>query len=93
MKKVKITYDVAKRARTLTERGLDFADASKILAGAEFTQEDDCFDYPETGFQTYGFLDNRLVMFAWTPIPDGIHVISMRKCNDREKRKFTAKLG
>ena len=91
--KMKVTFDQAKRARTLAERGLDFADADQVFDGPEFTQEDDCFDYPEPRYQTYGFLDDRLVMFAWTPTPDGIHVISMRKCNDREKRKFTAKLG
>ena len=93
MKKIKVTYDQAKRARTLADRGLDFVDAAKIFGGPEFTQEDDRFDYPEIRFQTYGLLDNRLIMFAWTPISGGIHVISMRKCNDREQRKFNAKQG
>lgn len=90
---MRIEYDEAKRQRTLLERGLDFADAGKVLEGPEFTQSDDRFDYPEPRFQTYGILEDRLVMFAWTPIPDGIHVISMRKCNDREQRKFKSKLG
>lgn len=90
---VKITFDEAKRAWTLKERGLDFADAGKVFDGPEFTQQDDRFDYSEPRFQSYGLLDERLVMFAWIPIPDGIHIISMRKCNDREKRKFASKLG
>ena len=92
-RKLKVTFDDAKRARTLAERGLDFADADQVFEGPEFTQEDDRFEYPEPRLQTYGFLEGRLVMFAWTPIPGGIHVISMRKCNDREKRRFTSKLG
>ena len=90
---MRITFDEAKRAWTLAERGLDFVDAGQLLEGPEFTQTDDRFDYPEPRFQTYGFLSGRLVMFAWTPIQDGVHVISMRKCNDREDRKFRTKLG
>jgi len=88
-----VTYDKAKRDWTLRERGLDFADAGAIFIGPEFTQIDDRFDYPEQRYQTYGLLNDRLVMIAWTPIEGGIHVISMRKCNDREQRKFANKLG
>ena len=88
-----IEFDDAKRDWTLRERGLDFTDAGAIFEGPGFTQLDDRFDYPETRFQTYGRLNERLVMIAWTPIPGGIHVISMRKCNDREQRKFASKLG
>ena len=90
---MRVTFNEAKRAWTLRERGLDFADADKVFDGPAFTQPDDRDDYPELRFQTYGLLDERLVMFAWTPISDGMHVISMRKCNDREKRKFASKLG
>ncbi len=90
---MRITFNEAKRAWTLKERGLDFADARKVFDGPAFTQLDDRYEYPEPRYQTYGLLDERLVMFAWTPIPDGIHVISMRKCNDRDQRKFASKLG
>jgi uncharacterized protein len=90
---MRIEYTEAKRQWTLSERGLDFANAGRVFDGAVFTQQDDRFEYPEPRFQTYGFLDERLIMFAWTPIPNGIHVISMRKCNDREKRRFASKLG
>ncbi|MEO6718578.1 MAG: BrnT family toxin [Novosphingobium sp.] len=90
---MKVTFDKAKHARTLKERGLDFAEAEKIFDGPEFTQFDDRFDYPEPRYQTYGLVNERLVMIAWTPVPGDIHVISMRKCNDREQRKFGKRLG
>lgn len=90
---MQITFDEEKRRKTLSERGLDFADANKIFDGPEFTQRDDRYRYPEPRFQTYGLLDDRLVMIAWTPIEDGIRVISMRRCNDREQRKFAKWLG
>ncbi|MBX9885576.1 MAG: BrnT family toxin [Novosphingobium sp.] len=90
---MKVTFDDQKRQNTLAERVLDFLDAPSVFEGPTLTQEDDRFAYPEPRFQTYGLFEGRLVMFAWTPIPEGIHVISMRKCNDREQRKFANRLG
>jgi len=90
---MEIEFDEAKRQWTLDNRGLDFADATTVFDGPTFTQQDDRYDYPEPRYQTYGLLNERLVMLAWTPTPNGIHVISMRKCNDREKRKFAERLG
>jgi len=88
-----IEYDEEKRLWTLERRGLDFADAGRIFEGPTFTQQDDRFDYPEPRFQTYGLLNERLVMFAWTPIPYGVRVFSMRRCNEREQPKFAERLG
>jgi uncharacterized DUF497 family protein len=90
---MKITFDPAKRQWTIEHRGLDFADAEKVFGGRVFVQKDDRYDYPEARFQTYGYLDNRLIMFAWTETPDGIRVISMRKCNDREQKTYRTRLG
>ena len=36
-----LSYDQAKRDKTLAERGLDFADMSKVFEGKHFTLEDD----------------------------------------------------
>jgi len=89
---VKITYDPAKRARNLSERGLDFDDAAKVFAGLTLTLLDERQDYGEDRYQTYGLLEGRLVMVVWTPRGERRHVISMRKCNDREKARFQARL-
>lgn len=90
---MKISFDPAKRAKTLQMRGLDFADALKVMNGPILTLEDDRYDYPEPRFQTYGLLNERLVMMVWTATDDGIRIISMRKCNDREQKAFTDRLG
>jgi len=37
---VRITFDQAKRAKTLAERGLDFADAAQVFAGVTLEVED-----------------------------------------------------
>jgi uncharacterized protein len=90
---VKITYDPVKRDTTLAERGLDFEDAAKIFGGTTLTLLDDRRDYGEPRFQTYGLLYRRLVMVVWTPRGADRHIISMRKCNAREKARFEARLA
>lgn len=89
---MKITFDPAKRTSTKTERGLDFADAAEVFAGRELTVEDTRRDYGERRFQTVGFLAGRMVMVVWTPRGEARHVISMRKCNDREKERYQERL-
>ena len=44
------------------------------------------------GHQTYGLLDERLIMLVWTGRGETHHIISMRKCNAREKTFFQARL-
>ena len=88
-----ITYDPVKRLRTLSERGLDFEAAATVFGGVTLTLRDDRRNYGEPRFQTYGLLGQRLVMIVWTPRGADRHVISMRKCNAREKKRFEARLG
>jgi uncharacterized protein len=64
---------------------LNFADASIVFAGPTITVQDTRRDYGEQRFQIVGFLADRMVMVVWTPRNEARHVISMRKCNDREK--------
>lgn len=80
-----VVFDEAKRARTLTERGLDMARADEVFDGASLTVEDDRMEYGETRYITIGFLDERMVVLVWTPRGDVHRIISMRKANDREK--------
>jgi uncharacterized DUF497 family protein len=79
--------------KTLADRGLDFEDAAQVFDGATLTLLDDRQDYGEPRFQTYGLLGRRLVMVVWTPRGADRHVISMRKCNAREKARFQTRLG
>ena len=90
---MKISYDPVKRDVTLRERGLDFADAGILFAGLQITQIDERLDYAEVRFQTYGLLNERMVMVVWIGTENDRRVISMRKCNDREHRKFAHRLG
>jgi uncharacterized protein len=88
-----VTFDAAKRARTLRERALDFADAEKVLSGRRFTREDERQDYGEKRYITVGLLAGRMVVVVWTPRGEARHVISMRKANEREKKRYEKNLG
>ena len=90
---MKITFDPPKHQAALRERGLNFADATIVFAGPTITVQDTRRDYGETRFQTVGFLADRMVMVVWTPRDEARHVISMRKCNDREKAIYQKRLG
>lgn len=90
---MEISYDRAKRERTLIERGLDFEAARNVFAGLQITQEDERFEYDERRFQTYGLLYDRMVVVVWTETEDGRRIISMRKCNDREQTRYREQLG
>ena len=88
-----IEFDSAKRAATLSARGLDMARAGVVFAGATLTVEDDRRDYGEDRFITIGFLDGTMVVLVWTPRDGAYRIISMRKANERERALYGPRLG
>ncbi|MBC7368976.1 MAG: BrnT family toxin [Undibacterium sp.] len=87
-----ITFDPAKRAKALAERGLDFADADAVFEGAIFEFVDDRFDYGEKRITTAGYLRERLVVVVWTERGVNRHIISMRHSHGKEQRRFKARM-
>jgi hypothetical protein len=85
---MRITFDPAKRAKTLADRGLDFADAAKIFAGMTLEVEDTRKDYGETRIICFGYLEGRMVVVGYTPRGAGRHIFSMRKANEREQSRI-----
>ncbi|RKE53690.1 MULTISPECIES: BrnT family toxin [unclassified Sphingomonas] len=85
---MEISFDPVKRAWTLAERGLDFADAGKVFAGTVFEFEDERVAYPERRYSTIGMLEDRMVVVIWVDAEDGRRVVSMRKANARERTRF-----
>ncbi len=88
-----ITYDPAKRAKTLAERGLDFEDAPTVFAGPTIEFEDTREDYGEPRFICFGYLNERLVVVGYTPRGEDRHIFSMRKGNGREEKRIAPKIG
>ena len=85
---MRVTFDPAKRLRTLADRGLDFEDASLVFAGTTVEVEDLRKDCGERRIICYGLLSGRLVVIGYTPRGRTRHIFSMRKANDREKARL-----
>ena len=83
-----LSWDEAKRRATLQERGLDFADAAALFEGFSFTIEDTRKDYGERRYSSSGYVGGRLCFVIWTPRGDARHIISLRKANEREQKRF-----
>jgi uncharacterized protein len=90
---MKLTWDEAKRANTLASRGLDFAWAVEMIGVDEYIIPDERFDYGEKRYVSLGFIMGRLCVVVWTPRGGGRHIISMRKANDREKKRYAIWAG
>jgi uncharacterized DUF497 family protein len=85
---MKITFDPAKRDKTLADRGLNFEDAAKVFAGVTLDIEDARKDYGETRIICFGYLEDRMVVVGYTSRDAGRHIFSMRKANEREQRRI-----
>lgn len=90
---MRISYDPAKRERTLGERGLDFEDSSYVFEGLTVEIEDKRKDYGERRVICYGLLEDRLVVIGYTPRGAVRHIFSMRKANDREQTRLAPYFG
>jgi uncharacterized DUF497 family protein len=83
-----LEWDEAKRRQTLIDRGVDFADAARLDWDTSLTLPDLRRAYDEPRFQTYGLIDGRLHVLIFTPRPDALRIISLRRANQRERRKW-----
>ena len=85
---MRVSFDPAKRVRTLAERDLDFEDAELVFAGTTIEIDDTRRNYGERRVICYGLLAGRIVVVGYTPRGSARHVFSMRKANDREKARL-----
>lgn len=85
---VKIEFDPKKNARSEAERLLPFERAVDFGWSDAIIIPDDRNDYRESRFVAIGYLDTLLHVLCFTPIDGGIRVISFRKANTREARKY-----
>lgn len=88
-----ITFDPEKREATLTNRGLDFADAAVVFAGPVVEYADDRFDYGEERIVTVGQLRGRVVVVVWTDRDPAAHIISMRYATKGEANDYFRRMG
>lgn len=85
---MRIEFDQAKSEKNRLDWDLSFELAADFdWAGASYT-EDVRNPYPEHWFVVVGYLGDRLHVLCFTPVPGGVRIISLRKANDRETKRY-----
>ena len=83
-----IDFDPAKNAKNIRGRGLSYERAAEFDFLSATYLLDDRQDYGELRQIAIGYLNGRLHFLCFVQIPDGIRVVSFRKANSREARKY-----
>lgn len=81
---MEISFDPAKSERNIAERGLPFLLVQQLDWSSAVIREDLRRDYGERRFFVLGHIQERLHAVVFTPRADKVHVISLRKANQRE---------
>ena len=87
-------WDDRKAARNAAKHGLPFEYAARVFPDPDrLDSEDIRRDYSEERWLSLGKIEGRLFAVAFTPRGAGIRLISARKANEREQRKYDEKLS
>ncbi len=85
---MRITFDPAKNARNIAERGLSFERVADLEWETALSVEDRRRDYGERRLQVFALIRGRLHAAVITLRNDAIHVISFRKANKMEVSRY-----
>jgi uncharacterized protein len=83
-------WDEDKRQCTLQDRGIDFADVVRFDFGTAVVKPDLRRNYSKLRELALGMIDGRLHMLCFTRLGRITRVISLRRANAREYRKWLA---
>ena len=86
---MRFEWDVAKADDNRARRGFGFDDIRGVfLDPSRVIFADGRFDYGESRWITFGRIDGRLFAVAYTTRGETIRIISARKANARERRRY-----
>ena len=85
---MKIEYDEAKNQNNINDRGISFELANDFDFSSALIVKDTRKDYQESRFFSLGYIARRLYALVFTPRNESIRVISLRKANSREVKKY-----
>ncbi len=85
---MKIEYDLNKSKKNIVDRNLPFDLVADFEWETAMTYEDTRKNYPERRFIAMGFLNSRLHVVCFTTIGENYRIISFRKANKREVKKY-----
>ena len=83
-----VTYDSNKNKSNIKQRALNFERAADLDWDNAWIYQDERNEYNEIRFIAYSMLDKRLHFVCFTETEDGIRVISFRKANSREVKRY-----
>ena len=86
-------WDPKKDAENIRKHGVAFTTASGIWRGRVLERIDDRLDYGEVRILAFGKVDGRLIAVLFTRRGANRRIISARKANRREQRRFEAEIG
>lgn len=82
-------WDDDKAEANNTKHGIPFDLAVRVFDDPfRFEIEDDRFDYGEERIIALGLIDSRVYVVIYTPREDRCQIISARKANARESRRY-----
>jgi hypothetical protein len=87
---VPISFDPKKNERNIALRGIPFELVAEFEWDGALVVEDLRVDYGERRFQALGVIAGRLHALVFTPRADVVHVISLRRANRREIKRYEA---
>ncbi len=85
---MKFEWDEERRLANVVKHGVDFTDACRLFEGPFMIMTDNRRDYGEIRSIAFGHVESRLIAVAFTKRQNIIRIISARKANDREKKRF-----
>ena len=88
-----IDFDPNKSNKNLEERGLAFDAVVDFEWESAMLYEDTRKIYPERRFVAAGNINGRLHIICFTPIAEGVRIISFRKANKREVGDYEAAIN
>lgn len=83
-------WDAAKGARNVRERGIPFEWIGLLDWERTLVMVDNRRDYPETRYVGIGPIGSRLHVVIFTRRMQAIRVISLRRANGRERKRYEA---
>ena len=82
------TWDETKRQRNIRDHKIDFEGCETVFDGPIAVLEDDRDRYGELRLNAVGWFKGMLVHMTYTEREDDFHVISLRKAEKHEVKRF-----
>lgn len=83
-----IEFDPVKSQKNIEKHGISLAEAVNFEHLMSYTVVDSRKDYGETRYVALGYIYDRLHVLCYVLTKTGMRIISLRKANLRERKKY-----